>query len=61
MKFKFISWFNKMTCRYKGHNFETYVFQAGYQPNDIEQAGLCLRCGFDTHMDYEAEAKEVAE
>lgn len=51
MKFKFINWLNKMTCRHKGHSFETYIFQAGYQSNDIEQAGLCLRCGFDTHME----------
>lgn len=52
MNLKFRKWLNKMICKYKGHNFEIYWFQSGHQfYNDIEQAGLCLRCGFDTHME----------
>lgn len=30
------------TCEKEGHDFEFYAFHS-------EQAGLCIRCGFDTH------------
>lgn len=38
-------------CKYKGHNFESYEFRTGPYPLDIEEAGHCTRCGFDTHGD----------
>lgn len=44
--FKFIK---KYICKKKGHNFESYVYQYETYPYDIEQAGHCKRCGYDTH------------
>lgn len=41
----------KWICNFKGHSFESYVFRTGPYPLDIEQAGHCKRCGFDTHGD----------
>ncbi|WP_407857660.1 DUF1660 family phage protein [Enterococcus hailinensis] len=38
-------------CKLKGHNFESYEFRIGPYPLDIEEAGYCTRCGFDTHED----------
>ncbi|EOI54821.1 hypothetical protein [Enterococcus gilvus] len=38
-------------CKLKGHNFESYEFRTGPYPLDIEEAGHCTRCGFDTHGD----------
>jgi len=49
---KLINWFiNNFVCRHKGHDFEIYSHmpKGGYYPYDMEQAGYCKRCGFDTH------------
>lgn len=48
-----IKFIKRTICKYKGHNFETYLFSTGYWSNDIEQAGLCKRCEFDTHEGLE--------
>lgn len=41
----------RLICKYKGHDWETYVVSTVYWSHDIEQAGFCLRCGADTHED----------
>lgn len=46
MRFKRL---RKFICKIKGHNFETYIFRYGIWSDDIEQAGFCIRCGYDTH------------
>ncbi|AMB18765.1 hypothetical protein BH780_gp182 [Bacillus phage Eldridge] len=43
---------DSMICADKGHDWETYAVSTGYSSNDIEQAGYCLRCGYDTHGEY---------
>lgn len=48
-----IRFINRLICKYKGHNFEVYPFQVGYWSYDIEMAGYCKRCGFDTHEGLE--------
>lgn len=42
-------------CEIEGHDWEMYEVSTGYGSNDIEQAGLCERCGFDTHAYLEEE------
>lgn len=42
-------WFAKLICKYKGHDFETYPFRYGIYSDDVEMAGQCVRCGYDTH------------
>jgi hypothetical protein len=42
-----------LTCEVRGHDWETYTVSTGYWGNDIEQAGYCVRCGYDTHGEYE--------
>lgn len=41
--------YNKITCETEGHDWSYYEVSIGYWGNDIEQAGVCKRCGFDTH------------
>lgn len=48
-----IRWFKRLICKYRGHKWETYTVSTGYWGNDIEQAGYCTRCGYDTHGEYE--------
>lgn len=43
----------RLICKYRGHKFESYVFRTGPYPLDIEQAGHCTRCDFDTHSDVD--------
>lgn len=38
-------------CNVKGHDFEIYEYSTGHWSNDVEMAGHCTRCGFDTHAD----------
>lgn len=38
-------------CILNGHDFEVYEYSTGHWSNDIEMAGHCTRCGFDTHED----------
>lgn len=40
------------TCEQEGHDWDTYTVSTGYWSNDIEQAGYCIRCGYDTHGEY---------
>lgn len=39
----------KLICKHKGHNWDKYSFQTGYWSYDVEMAGECKRCGFNTH------------
>jgi len=45
----FIQFANKLICKHKGHDWETYAYSTGYYSYDVEQAGHCRRCHFDTH------------
>lgn len=42
-------------CEIEGHDWSTYTISTGYGSNDIEQAGICERCGFNTHAHLEEE------
>lgn len=42
----------RLICEEEGHDWDTYTVSTGYWSNDIEQAGYCMRCGFDTHGEY---------
>lgn len=44
-------WFKpkKSICDKKGHDFEIYQFRTSAYPTDIEKAGHCKVCGYDTH------------
>lgn len=44
-------------CRRKGHDWEMYIADSGVNSyesyyDNIEQAGYCKRCGYDTHGQY---------
>jgi len=39
----------KLLCRIFGHKWEIYEHKTGYWSYDIEMAGYCKRCGYDTH------------
>ena len=38
-----------LICKIKEHNFETYTVRYGIWSDEIEQAGHCVRCDYDTH------------
>lgn len=38
-------------CNQAGHDFEIYSHPTGYYSYDVEMAGHCNKCGFDTHKD----------
>lgn len=42
-----------MICKLHGHNFEIYEHRYGIHSTDIEMAGHCKRCGYDTHEEAE--------
>ncbi len=44
-----LKFIKRIICKIFGHRFETYIHQTGYWSYDIEQAGHCVRCGYDTH------------
>jgi len=46
---KLIQEIKEFICKIRGHDWETYEYKTGYWLYDIEQAGHCRRCGFDTH------------
>ena len=46
-------------CKYKGHDWEIYTVSTGYYSYDIEQAGYCKRCGYDTHGEYPQCSKKI--
>lgn len=37
---------NPETC---DHDWSVYAYQTGPYPTDIEMAGHCKKCGYDTH------------
>lgn len=39
-------------CEEQGHDWIIYAFYTGYGSNDIEKAGICDRCEFDTHGEF---------
>jgi len=39
----------RLICKLVGHKFTVYPKQLGYYSYDVEKAGYCKRCGFDTH------------
>lgn len=41
----------RIICRLVGHKFIIYPKPTGYYSYDVEKAGYCKRCGFDTHGD----------
>lgn len=45
----FIQATKELICKHKGHDWETYAYSTGFYAYDVEQAGSCKRCGFDTH------------
>lgn len=49
MMFKIKKSIKELICRRYGHDWETYAYTTGYFSYDIEQAGRCRRCHFDTH------------
>ena len=48
-----IRWIKSLICKRKGHDWDKYTVSTGYYSYDIEQAGYCKRCGYDTHGEYE--------
>lgn len=48
-----LKYLKRFICKYKDHDWITYAVSTGYWSYDIEQAGYCRRCGFDTHGEYE--------
>lgn len=46
-------WFMRLFCKHWGHKWISYSVSTGYWSYDIEQAGYCERCGYDTHGEYE--------
>lgn len=44
-----------LVCKRKWHKWEYYTVNTGtgFYSSDIEQAGICVRCGYDTHGEYE--------
>ncbi len=51
-----IKWIKRYKCKRKGHRFITYAVPTSSNPihwHDIEQAGYCERCGYDTHGEYD--------
>ncbi len=47
-----IKFIKRLICKHKGHDWDTYTVATGYWSYDIEQAGYCTRCGYDTHGEY---------
>lgn len=47
-----IKYIKRFICKHKGHKWTTYTVSTGYWSYDIEQAGYCTRCGYDTHGEY---------
>lgn len=46
-----------LVCKRKGHDWEMYIADSGCNSyynhyDNIEQAGYCRRCGYDTHGQY---------
>lgn len=48
-----IEYIKRFIYKHKGHNWITYTVSTSYWSYDIEQAGYCRQCGFDTHVEYD--------
>lgn len=48
---RLINYFKRLICKHKGHKFVAYAYQYGMEPTDVEMAGYCTRCGYDTHKE----------
>jgi hypothetical protein len=48
-----VNYIKRLICKRKGHEWVTYTVSTGYWSYDIEMAGYCTRCGYDTHGEYE--------
>lgn len=46
-------------CLEKGHDWSYYTVSTGYYGNDIEQAGICKKCGYDTHKEEDEDVKST--
>lgn len=55
---KILLWIKKLLCKHKGHDWEVYSYSTGYYSYDVEMAGYCKRCGFDTHAEYEGDLND---
>jgi hypothetical protein len=46
-----MSYIKRLICTIFDHRFETYIYAPkwAYHITDCEQAGICIRCGYDTH------------
>lgn len=42
----------RLICKKLGHKWDYYIVNTGYYSYDMEQAGYCKRCGYDTHGQY---------
>ena len=42
------------------HELEPYAFYYGSAPTNVEMAGHCNKCGYDTHEDILGNCKEHA-
>lgn len=43
---------DNLICEKKGHEFVIYPVSTGYGSNEVEKAGYCEFCGYDTHGKY---------
>lgn len=43
---------DRLICEKKGHEFVIYPVSTGYGSNEVEKAGYCEFCGYDTHGKY---------
>lgn len=46
-------------CLEQGHDWTYYTVSTGYYGNDIEQAGICKKCGYDTHKEENENVKST--
>lgn len=46
-----MKWIKRLICKFIGHKWTIYPVSISRFSSDIEQAGYCDRCGFDTHED----------
>lgn len=50
---RIMQFIRRFICRWRGHHWVSYTVSTGYWGQDIEQAGYCTRCGYDTHGEYQ--------
>lgn len=47
-----IGFIKRLICKKFGHKWSYYTVSTGHWSYDIEQAGYCRRCEYDTHGEY---------